>query len=181
MSLRHVVLGLLAVEPATGYDLARRFDLSLANAWHASHSQIYPELAKLEELGMVEVVHEGPRRSRTWAVTDAGREEIRRWMAAPERNRSQRNETAVRWFLLGLLGPADRRAVLEQELAAVDEHCAMLRETAERLDALPEPHPFRPTVDLGLRTAAVMREWLEEQLPAAGEQPDRSRKRGPAT
>jgi hypothetical protein len=54
--------------------------------------------------------------------------------------------------------------VLERELAHADAYARMLDETAQRLDALPEPHPFRPTVDLGLRTTAVMREWLREQI-----------------
>jgi PadR family transcriptional regulator, regulatory protein AphA len=167
VSLRHAVLGMLAVEPSTGYDLARRFDASISNAWHASHSQIYPELARLEEAGMVEVVGEGPRRSRTFAVTAGGREELRSWLLDTEPNRAQRNETALRWFLVALLDPADRRAVLERELANAAAYRGMLEEAAERLDALDAPHPFRPTVELGLRTTAVMREWLQEQIEAA--------------
>jgi PadR family transcriptional regulator, regulatory protein AphA len=167
VSLRHAVLGMLAITPGTGYELTQRFDASLANAWHASHSQIYPELARLQEAGMVEVVGEGARRSRTYAVTDAGRDELRRWMLESEPNRAQRNETAVRWFLVALLDPADRRAVFERELAHVDAHRAMLEMTRERIDALKGgAHPFRPTVELGLRTTAVMREWLREQLDA---------------
>jgi hypothetical protein len=43
----------------------------------------------------------------------------------------------------------------------------MLEDIAERLDTLEEPHPFRPTVELGLRTTGVMRQWLREQLEAA--------------
>jgi PadR family transcriptional regulator AphA len=167
MSLRHAVLGLLAVEPATGYDLARRFDKSLANAWHASHSQIYPELARLHDAGMVEVVGEGPRRSRTWAITPQGREELRRWMTESEPNRSQRNETAVRWFLLSVIPPADRRIALERELAFSAEEIERLQAVAERLDAAPRPQAFRSTVELGLRMNSVMRDWLTEQLAAA--------------
>jgi DNA-binding PadR family transcriptional regulator len=166
MSLRHAVLGLLASHPSTGYDLAQRFDQSLTNAWHASHSQIYPELARLQAAGMVEVVGEGPRRSRTWAVTEQGREELRRWMVEIEPSRSQRNETAVRWFLLGLLAPADRRIALEHELAFAAEETARLNAIATRLDTAPDPGPFRPTVDLGLRFAEVTREWLQDQLDA---------------
>jgi PadR family transcriptional regulator, regulatory protein AphA len=167
MSLRHAVLGLLAVEPATGYDLARRFDKSLANAWHASHSQIYPELARLHDAGMVEVVGEGPRRSRTWAITPQGREELRRWMTESEPNRSQRNETAVRWFLLSVIPPADRRIALERELAFSAEEIERLQAVAEHLDAAPRPQAFRSTVELGLRMNSVMRDWLTEQLAAA--------------
>ena len=115
---------------------------------------------------MVEVVGEGARNSRTYGVTDAGRDELRRWLLESEPNRSQRNETAVRWFLVALLDPADRRAVLERELEHAEAYVTMLRETAERIDAA-GGHAFRPTVDLGLRTTAVMTEWLREQLAQA--------------
>jgi PadR family transcriptional regulator AphA len=166
MSLRHAVLGLLAVQPSTGYDLAQRFDRSLANAWHASHSQIYPELARLQDAGMVEVVGEGARRSRTWAVTPQGREELRRWMIETEPNRSQRNETAVRWFLLSVIAPDDQRIALERELAFAEEEIERLKAIAELLDAAPRPQAFRSTVELGLRLNGVMRDWLREQLTA---------------
>jgi len=166
MSLRHAVLGLLSTQPSTGYELTNRFDVSLANAWHASHSQIYPELARLEDAGMVEVVGEGARNSRTFGITPAGREELRRWLVETEPNRAQRNETAVRWFLVALLDPADRRAVLERELEHADAYAEMLREISERIGAS-DGHPFAPTVDLGLRTTTVMRDWLREQLAGA--------------
>jgi DNA-binding PadR family transcriptional regulator len=163
VSLRHALLGLLATQPATGYELAQKFDKSLGTAWHASHSQIYPELAKLTEAGMVEVVGEGARNSRTYAVTDAGYDEMRAWLIEGEANRNQRNETAVRWFLLGLLKPEDRRAAVDRELAYAEEYVANQRQIADQIDAANPTHPFRNTVDLGLRTSAVMQEWLREQ------------------
>jgi DNA-binding PadR family transcriptional regulator len=166
MSLRHAVLGLLATQPGTGYELTQRFDASLGNAWHASHSQIYPELARLQEAGMVEVVGEGARRSRTYGVTAAGQEELRRWLLESPPDRRQRNETAVRWFLVALLDPADRRAFFEREIESMDRHRSILEGIAEQMDAA-GGHAYRPTVDLGLRTTAVMRDWLAEQLEAA--------------
>jgi PadR family transcriptional regulator AphA len=166
MSLPHAVLGLLAVQPTTGYDLAQRFDRSLANAWHASHSQIYPALARLQEAGMVEVVGEGARRSRTWALTPQGHEELRRWMTETEPNRSQRNETAVRWFLLSVIPPAEQRIALERELAFSEQEIERLQAIAEHLDAAAHPQAFRSTVELALRMSSVMRDWLIEQLAA---------------
>jgi DNA-binding PadR family transcriptional regulator len=167
VSLRHALLGLLAVQPATGYELAQKFEASLGTAWHASHSQIYPELARLLAAGLIEVVGEGARNSRTYAVTDAGHTEIRDWLLVGEANRAQRNETAVRWFLLALLEPEDRRAAVQRELAYTEEYVAMLRATAATLDDLPHRHPFRGTVDLGLRTSTVMQQWLREQAEEA--------------
>lgn len=161
MSLRHSVLGLLVIQPSTGYELAQRFDRTLRNAWHASHSQIYPELAKLQDEGMVEVVGEGARRSRTYGATERGREELVRWMTEEEPVRTQRNETAVRWFLLALVPPEERRAPLEREIAHTSAELAGLEEIEAGMSA---DQPFRPTVELALRMNTVMLEWLREQL-----------------
>jgi DNA-binding PadR family transcriptional regulator len=169
MSLRHAVLGLLAVEPATGYDLAQKFDISLGNAWHASHSQIYPELGRLEAEGMIEVVARGGRNSRTWAVTQAGRDELRRWLVEVPPSRAQRNESAVRTFLAPrLLSPPDARIALERDLADVVAMQATLEGIQERIAeaGTQATAPFAPAVDLGLRMNAVMEEWLHDQLAA---------------
>src|ERR1700760_4535612 len=125
MSLRHSILGLLMLSPANGYELNRRFDDTLRNAWHASHSQIYPELAKLEQAGVIEGVDEGPRGSKTYGVTDAGRAEVQRWLVDEDPERSQRNVTAVRWFLACLLPDDERHAYFAAEadhLAGIDAY-----------------------------------------------------------
>ena len=160
MSLRHSILGLLARKPSTGYELARMFDLSLRTVWHASHSQIYPELARLSSQGLVAAVEHGSRGSKTYALTGAGRDELRRWLAETDPDRSQRNESAVRLFLAQLLPPDDRRSVLERDLAYVEAESAELAALQQRL----EPgEPFAAQVDLGLRTNRVLRAWLAEQ------------------
>lgn len=165
MSLRHAILGLLAIQPSTGYELTQRFDLSLAHAWHASHSQVYPELAKLETAGFAEVLAEGPRRSRTWGITDAGRTELRHWLVETEVHRGQRNESGLRWFLFQLLDPADRRAVIEREIAYVEQSQAMLDAlVADKATRPDEPSPLAPSIDLGRRINGVMLEWLHDQL-----------------
>ena len=70
MSLRHALLGALADRPRTGYGLLKHFEQSLAYAWPASHSQIYPELARLRDEGLIEQTASGARGSRTSAGSD---------------------------------------------------------------------------------------------------------------
>jgi DNA-binding PadR family transcriptional regulator len=163
MSLRHSILGLLALAPSNGYELNRRFDDSLRNAWHASHSQIYPELAKLEQAGLIEVIGEGARGSRTYAATDAGREEVRRWVTEREPDRPQRNVTAVRWFLAFLLPPEERRAYFARELAHLEAVDADMRAMRDQMDAEGQIGGFRPVLEMGLRMQEVMLAWLREQ------------------
>jgi PadR family transcriptional regulator AphA len=167
VSLPHALLGLLATRPGTGYELRDRFAASLGNAWHASHSQIYPELGRLEDRGFVEVVGHGPRRSRTWAVTADGREELRRWLTETEPDRDVRDEPLLRGFLVFLLEPADRAAVLRRELAEAERAGDALAAVAARLDAGEGPGTFAPVVDLGRRSNAVLQDWLREQLGEA--------------
>lgn len=160
MSLRHAILGLLARKPSTGYELAQMFDLSLRTAWHASHSQIYPELNRLDAAGLVEVIERGARGSKTYALTDEGHDELRRWLVEVEPDRSQRNESAVRLFLGQLLPAEQRRNVFTRDLTYIEAETQALEAIRQTL----EPNePFAAQVELGLRTNAVLADWLREQ------------------
>jgi PadR family transcriptional regulator AphA len=173
MSLRHAVLGLLAAQPATGYELTQKFDTSLGNAWHASHSQIYPELGKLEGEGMIEVVATGARNSRTFAITDAGHQELRRWLVEVPPSRVQRSESAIRTFLTPrLLAPADARFALERDLAYIVESRATMDQIQRDIGDAGGTSPFAPALDLGLRVNSVIQQWLHDQLAALPETED---------
>jgi PadR family transcriptional regulator AphA len=82
MSLRHALLAILAAKPMTGYDLVKYFDGTVAYLWSAPHSQIYPELRRMERDGLldVEVVPRGERaEKRVYVINDAGRAELHEW------------------------------------------------------------------------------------------------------
>ena len=171
MSLRHAVLGLLARRPSTGYELTRAFDRSLRTSWHASHSQIYPELARLETAGLIELIGEGARRSKTYGITDAGLAELRRWLVEAEPDRSQRNESGLRLFLTPLLEPADRRAAYERDLTHVDQELTVLEALRAEHAGAAVPEAFTPQVELGIRINMVIRDWLCEQIGQASVSP----------
>src|SRR4029450_5507245 len=78
----YVVLGMLRRESRSGYEIKRVVDNSARFFWAASYGQIYPELRKLEGLGLGEGRAEprGGRKRSVYTLTDAGREELRRWL-----------------------------------------------------------------------------------------------------
>ena len=84
MSMQHAALGLLARAPASGYDLLKIFEASMANVWPATQSQLYGELNKLADAGLIEVSDIGPRGRKEYAITDAGRVELHRWLTSPQ-------------------------------------------------------------------------------------------------
>lgn len=164
MSLRHALLGLLAEEPASGYDLTRKFEKALQRyAWHAQHAQIYPELTKLAGDGLVTVAAEGPRRRRTYAITDTGRAELRRWMLNPPDVFVVRNELVLRLFLLSTLDSEDARAVLRPLVDDSARELATLREAIAAADATTPPDaglPFgRLVAEYGVRSFQTLHDW----------------------
>ena len=76
MSLRFAILGYLSTGPGTGWDISRQFDTGLGWFWTARHSQIYPELKRMTQEGLVErdseTVGEALERF-SYSITDRGR------------------------------------------------------------------------------------------------------------
>ena len=118
MSLRYAALGLLAQQPGSGYDLLKRFENSMANVWPATQSQLYGELNKLAEAGLIEVTDIGPRGRKEYRVTEAGRADLLRWMTAADDDPPLRSAGLLRVFLLGEMPPDLARA----HVVALAEH-----------------------------------------------------------
>ncbi|MFI1091698.1 PadR family transcriptional regulator [Streptomyces sp. NPDC020917] len=161
MSLRHAVLGLLTERPASGYDLMKLFETSLANVWPATQSQVYGELGKLATAGLLTVSAEGPRGRKEYAVTDTGRAELHHWLVETEPDRVRRSETMLRVFFLGLMSDPEATAFLGLEAARAAEEGAALRELEESVDWGDDPLSVhgRLALEYGLRLSAMQEEW----------------------
>ncbi len=113
MALRHAVLAALLGGEASGYELAKRFDVSVANFWSATPQQVYRELEGLERDGLLRarVVQQRKRpNKRVFTVTAAGRKELRAFTAAPARPTAMRDDLLVK---LQAMDAGDREAVSE--------------------------------------------------------------------
>lgn len=127
--LSRALLGLIAAEPMSGYGLARLFERTLARAWPARHPQIYPALAELEHQRLLRVSETGPRRRKTYAVTDDGVAEVQRWLRETTPERTVRNETILRLFMLWLLESHEAVAFFENEIESHRQRLAGFEET----------------------------------------------------
>lgn len=163
MSLKHALLGLLAKGPASGYELTKEFELSLANVWSAKHSQIYPELRRMTDEGWLEVGEEGSRGRKEYEITEDGRAELRRWLTEVEPERVGRNESMLRIFFLWTLSP-------EEAAAYLDSEAAVYRANGAGLDAIDDLVPWdntgsdfmgRLALEEGRRWSRMNAEWAE--------------------
>jgi DNA-binding PadR family transcriptional regulator len=165
MSLRHGLLGALADRARTGYGLLKHFEQSLAYAWPASHSQIYPELARLLAEGLIEETERGARGSKTYALTPEGVDEIRRWLRETEPERRVRSDAALRTFFLWLLEPDEARAHLERER----EHARAVLEELRAIESQPpgrsrKERAFRIALEGGIRAFETRIAWLDDAI-----------------
>lgn len=163
MSLRHALLGLLSERPASGYDLLKLFETSLATAWPATQSQIYTELTKLAGTGLINVAAEGPRGRKEYALTDEGLAELRHWLTETKPQRNTRSDILLRVFFLGVLTPEQARGYLTELIELSDQGYQGLRRLEESVDWDDDSLSVygRIALEYGLRFNAMRREWAE--------------------
>ncbi|MBA8794382.1 DNA-binding PadR family transcriptional regulator [Friedmanniella endophytica] len=165
MSLRFALLGLLDVQPSSGYDLTQRFARGIGSyAWSAKHSQIYPELRKLTDEGLIEITETGARGRKTYAPTPAGREELRGWLLGKPNAGGARNEFVLRLFLLSSLEPEEAVAVLDGTLRFAREQEALLeQEFAAAVAEAGVPSGSSPglAARYGIHSYRALAEWAD--------------------
>ncbi|MFC0003569.1 PadR family transcriptional regulator [Micromonospora siamensis] len=99
MSLEHAILVSLLEQPASGYELARRFDRSIGRFWTATHQQIYRVLRRMEADAWIvaeQVGQAGVPDKKVWSATAAGRATLVTWLRAPVEPEAVRHELAVK-------------------------------------------------------------------------------------
>lgn len=161
MSLRHALLGLLSERPASGYDLLKRFETSLANVWPATQSQMYGELAKLAAAGLIGVSAEGPRGRKEYALTDEGLAELRHWLTQTKPQRNTRSDVLLRVFFLGVLPAEQASAYLTGLMELSDQEYEALRALERSIDWGEDTLSVhgRIALEYGLRFNAMRRDW----------------------
>lgn len=119
MSLRSALLALLRVGPMSGYDLQKQFSQSVGHVWHAADSQIYPELRKMANEGLV-VAEEQSRGERgirrIYHVTEAGDRAFLEWMNSPPDYQRTRDAAHLRAAYLESAEPDAARAFLRAHI-----------------------------------------------------------------
>jgi len=108
MALSHAILASLIHCPASGYELAKKFDNSVGFFWHATHQQIYRELTRMEERGWLstETIHqEGRPDKKIYSVTTSGETEMRQWIAQPSEVNPTKEDILVKLYAGQIVEP----------------------------------------------------------------------------
>lgn len=136
MALRHAVLAALLDGEYSGYQLAKAFDVGVANFWHALPQQLYAELAKLEKEGLVtgrQVVQETRPNKRLFRVSDAGLAELEGFVAAASKPSFIRDDLLVKVQAVDRVGAGPVIEQLEERASAAEARIGLFGELLRRM------------------------------------------------
>jgi DNA-binding PadR family transcriptional regulator len=158
----YVILGLVRNEPRSGYEIKAVVDNSTRFFWAASYGQIYPELKRLAEAGLVEGIDAstGDRKRIRYAITADGEAELKDWLRRPPEVAEMREEGLLKLFFAGVLKSAEAVETLRAMHRARTELAARLRALEpEKVGPQAEKDPYPLMV---LRAGIEFNEWFAE-------------------
>ena len=166
---RYTVLGVLTLGPRSGYDIKKFIEGTTNNFWRESFGQIYPALKQLADEGRVAKRSAGPdsRAGRVvYAITPAGRRELRAWLKEPHVPEVPRVELLLKLFFgpevsteVSLAHIARERQDRLEGLEVMRGIEAWLR--TERSDAPGFPY-WMLTVRQGILSSEATLKWCDE-------------------
>ena len=128
-TLAYILLGMLAREPLSGYDLATLLKKHLGPFWAISHTQIYPALAQLVEAGFTtyQIIEQQARRpdKKIYQITEAGQVALRAWVESSTSPTVIRDEFLLKAYSLWVADPKHMQAIFREQIALHQERLSM--------------------------------------------------------
>jgi DNA-binding PadR family transcriptional regulator len=139
----YVILGMTRGQPRSGYEIKALVDDTTRFFWAASYGQIYPELKRLSEAGLIEGLDSptGGRRRTVYEITADGEEELKAWLRQPPSTFEMREEGLLKLFFADALPRGEAveilRAMRSHRLAVSAQLREMEPMAIEKDDPLP--------------------------------------------
>jgi DNA-binding PadR family transcriptional regulator len=175
----YVILGMLRREPLSGYEIKALVDNSTRFFWAASYGQIYPELRRLSEAGLVVGADSptGGRKRTVYEITADGEEELKAWLRQPPEVFEMRDEGLLKLFFADALPPEEAVEIVRSMRGNRELMNRRLRELEPMKDEEKARYPL-----LVLRCGIEFTEWsvdwcrrVEEEILATA--PEKSERR----
>jgi len=172
MALAHAILATLLDSPRSGYDIRKRFEGSVGFFWQANFQQIYRELGKLKEQGLVQseaIAQQGRPDKNVFAVTEAGETFLQAWMQTPCEMAPIRDDLMVKMFAGFLVSKAEMLAELKAHRSLHQERLAVYQQIQQsaftKPEHLSEKELFRYlTLCGGIQYEQGWLKWCEEAI-----------------
>jgi DNA-binding PadR family transcriptional regulator len=175
----YVILGMLRREPLSGYEIKALVDNSTRFFWAASYGQIYPELKRLSEAGLVEGTDSptGGRKRTVYEITADGEEELKAWLRHPPEVFEMRDEGLLKLFFAEALPPEEAVEIVRVMRRYREAVNTRLREIKRDKDEDEKRYPL-VVLRCGIEYTDWFVDWcrrVEEQILAAADDDEKRR------
>src|SRR6266568_7598022 len=134
-TLEYKLLGLLARQPMSGYDLASHLKQRFVPFGPISHTQIYPALASLEQQELVRyhIVEQHAVRpnKKVYELTEEGQAALRQWVESPTPLVILSDEFCLKAYSLWLADPQRMMARFREQIQFHKERLAKHEQTLQ--------------------------------------------------
>ena len=164
MSVRHAILGLLHYQDMHGYRIKRHMEQHFGHMWSINYGQIYPNLKKMEEEGLVtktEVARTGTPSRKLYSITEAGKEAFTGWLASdPQGTMLLRDPFLLRFVFLGFGSKERALGLMDEQIRSYETQLEKRRENMRRWHR--QGIYVRQMGELGLLLNEMILEWLKQ-------------------
>jgi len=165
----YALLGLLSIQPMTGYDMKKWIESGLSHFWKTSYSQIYPALSKFVEEDLVTVaVIENEKRpaSKLYTLTDKGLAALKEWLTIDVNDLNTKDENQLKFYFSAVQPIEEVIAKAERSLAYNQSMLSTYTGTDERMREVKKPTRHQLNEFLAVRKGILLNEarvkWAKE-------------------
>ncbi len=162
---QYTILGLLDMQPRSGYDIKQFVKSSMGHFWHESQRWVYVMLDQLDADGLVtgRADDRSERERVVYRITKKGQAALRRWLGEEPQPLRVRDEMLLKVMLGGT------RHVRRHQQEMLDRHNEISNAQATLPDLDLDAATRRQlglTLDLGRRVTAAHLAWCDDTLKA---------------
>lgn len=168
----YVILGMLAIEPMSGYQIRKEIKESTEFFWTESNGQLYPALKKCIEDGFIKTqatsVLPVGKDKKTYAITLKGKKHLQNWLAESVRKSTARNELLLKLFFGNSTSLENNILHLQNKALDLEKGLQTYRIIKQSLLKNEQQSPHLPywliTLEFGIAQSESCLQWCKQSI-----------------
>ena len=164
MSIKYAVIGLLHYRDMHGYQIKGHIEKNFGQMWTVNYGQVYTTLKTLLEEGLIDLCdvvpsEVGAPQKKLYSLTEKGRAEFKRWLAAsPEKQMLLRDPFLLRFIFFSFGEREDALRIIDEQIGFYENQLG--RRQAHLAKWEDKGTYVRQIAELGLEFNELLLKWL---------------------
>ncbi len=166
---KFAILGLLTIEPLSGYDIKKFIDQTLSYFWAESNGQLYPalqELTKSKWISLKKPSFKEKKARKLYSITDLGLLELKKWLRSEEEKSVHRDEGLLKLFFGTNIDKEECMQHLKNRRARMKSRLTEFQSILHQLQKRSSPHHLYWLLTLynGIHSVKAEIRWCNQSI-----------------